>query len=700
MIIIHHRDAGTPKDSLLEVIDFAGISGIDIDEKLFEWGKPDASLGGALSEDSREGGQGNGGKSYLRELFEKGYFVSICDGRLSVARFIDPSKHILDFVPDCDKGKDYSGINPELPTIRTDASLWCESFDYPPDHNVTIVRGISPKKPVNLDRLLNDIQAEAQARETIKSCRVLVFRNHKIRRELAIRPPTLHPSMPEPIEIEIPDVLEDDNGEDVVTCVGERFPRGKLVLCFTREPLSTSERRSWNFIDFYGSGITSIGRKRARDLGLQFGHFCEHVYGECHLSILTAPDDNYELQARKELKDGPLSEALFTFIASEADKRLESIAKIDYDKTRKKKSKGLDQLNEYLATWFESKMTTAGGLTEHGTFNGGIGKKRRDLKTARPHSPAVEVKINKQSLVICEGVTHPLRAIGRDENGIPVPCGKILWRSTNAAVVKVHPDKGEIEAIAEGLAAITVEIIDSGLMSKPLNVQVIIPEKIELRDKGPIEVGSNRRFPLDVKVKTKRRVFDSVALNWSAEEPGIATVGPDGILVGGEVGKTKVWAHAGLVESDRIEVVVERGSAGKPLGGGVGKPRILLSGHHLCPFTNSDVILSSTNPAVYQRPGYYDAQHNVFWINLQHPLAKALHNLGEASVQWRMYHFQRMLDVYTIIELRRTYADSEELDVDKVLDEINAQMAVIFMMAANEKIFDVLVREKIDLSKL
>jgi hypothetical protein len=68
LLIINYRDSKNPKNAWLECIDFAGISGGDIETKYLEWAKPDAALAG-LTSDQVEGGQGNGGKAYLSSEF-------------------------------------------------------------------------------------------------------------------------------------------------------------------------------------------------------------------------------------------------------------------------------------------------------------------------------------------------------------------------------------------------------------------------------------------------------------------------------------------------------------------------------------------------------------------------------------------------------------------------------------------------------
>jgi hypothetical protein len=153
------------------------------------------------------------------------------------------------------------------------------------------------------------------------------------------------------------------------------------------------------------------------------------------------------------------------------------------------------------------------------------------------------------------------------------------------------------------------------------------------------------------------------------------------------------------VESAVLAVVVETGAAGKPRGGGKGRPRIFLSGQDPCPWGAPSSALAPTEPPVYQRFGTPDYDHNVFWINLQHPLASALmEGFGEGSLQWRSYHVQRVVDVFTILALRDTYGD-DTVDVERVIDDMQMKAATIFQELKDE-IFDVVFDADLDISKV
>ena len=145
VIINYQRDSPRP---YLECIDFVGISGADLETHYLEWANPDAA-GRGLTPGMAEGGQGSGGKAYLRQMFEDGFFASVAGQRLSVVKFTDARKFNLYFVPDAESGRDATGENRALP-LRATCAAWLKGYDQPATGNITIVRGILPRKSIDI----------------------------------------------------------------------------------------------------------------------------------------------------------------------------------------------------------------------------------------------------------------------------------------------------------------------------------------------------------------------------------------------------------------------------------------------------------------------------------------------------------------------------------------------------------------------
>lgn len=683
-VIINYKDAKNQRDCVLECIDFAGISGEDIERKYLEWANPDAAASG-IKKGEAEGGQGNGGKAYLREMFERGFFISICNGKLSVVSFVDKKKYVLDFVPSPAEGKDVVGECPAVPNIRKYAAEWLKAFGLPEGHNITIVRGIGPKTAIESDQLMQMIQQFPQARHTIESSRVMLYVNGSPRRELEIVRPALHPNFPTTIKIPIPAVLETAAGKIETTKLPE-FGAGELELSVSAHPLVGQALVSWNRIEFYGqSQVRNIGWRKCEELNLALPQFGRYLFGRCRVPLLVNPTNNYEMQGRGQLNDGPLSEALYEFISAEANKILDQLQKHIAGATKTKKERNLEKLHERLVNWIETKLDSMKGFSEGS--GSGAGKLPRKPREKKLHDPAVRIGIHRSTLVICKDVTYELRAVAYDAKDLPVPTGKVVWRSQAPAIASVHPENGTVEALSPGIATVTVTDETGKLVSTPCIVQVHQPEEILFNGKSPVKVGSNRRVQLAPIVRTVdgKTVRDAV-VTWSTSDEAIASVSPDGWVSGGELGEAEITAAAGDVESQPLQIVVEKGAVGQAKGGGKGRPLIQLSGKDGCPFNKTPVFLMDTDPAVFQRPGTPDYDNNVFWINLQHPLADAIYSKGVTSLQWRTYHFQRIIDIYIKLMLRSRFAENEELSVDDVLGEIDDVTAKIYADAKNDQL--------------
>lgn len=78
----------------IECIDFVGTTFKDIEESLKVWGNPDAASKGR--EFKVYGGHGNGGKFYMRQMFESSYFITYRDDRITVFGFNKEKKYGYD----------------------------------------------------------------------------------------------------------------------------------------------------------------------------------------------------------------------------------------------------------------------------------------------------------------------------------------------------------------------------------------------------------------------------------------------------------------------------------------------------------------------------------------------------------------------------------------------------------------------------
>ncbi len=686
------RSSSRRRFEAIECIDFVGISGTDLEAKYLVWANPRAAAAGASNAAEIEGGQGNGGKAYGRQMFKEFCFASVCAGGLSVVRFQDPkTKHLLGFVAK-DSSEDSKSIVPS--GDRSYAEGWCRRVGKSPAGNVTIVRGDGPKGGVTIDKIDRLIQRSAQARETIRTCDVRLFVNGQQRKVFKVESPDLHPDFKEPICIPIPSML--DYGGTKVATTKPGFAAGELTIHVARDKLKT-KWKGWSQIVFRGAGVRSLGVLPTSELDLSQPALREHIFGEVRLPLLEDPNDSYETQSRQRLKIALLSKALYRFVADQIDARLSTLQKVMAVKGEVKQKKKLERLHQRLENWIGAKLKGFDGLADAGEDEGkGRRKRKRDKGDTGDPRTLDHVRIHRDALEICSGATYQLRANGFDTSGQPMPAGRVTWRSSNPSIARVEPTKGVVEPVQAGLTTITCEDHTGRMASNKTLVQVHEPIHVEIRTKSPAHLSPNRRLTLDVRVKTAAgRTVKRPVVRWAVDQDDCVRVNPDGVATGGLPGLAEITASAGGVSSDPLEIEVERGSHGDAAKASSARPRILVSGLHPDPVTGQTVELFPSDPPVHQRIGSDDIELNVFWINLQSPLATALYDKGPESLQWRTYHFQRIVDVYVRLEVHQEFGDQKNLDANQILDECAERTAQIYTDAAAEDILEVLSEERL-----
>src|SRR5262245_47872672 len=84
-VLLRFKQAKPKRDSVFECIDFVGMTKPDIDKALKVWGLPTAAKKG--TDLSTYGGHGNGGKFYMRQMFNSSRFITFRNGKLNVFGF-------------------------------------------------------------------------------------------------------------------------------------------------------------------------------------------------------------------------------------------------------------------------------------------------------------------------------------------------------------------------------------------------------------------------------------------------------------------------------------------------------------------------------------------------------------------------------------------------------------------------------------
>ena len=170
-----------PKPNTFECIDFVGMTVNDIDKALKRWYDPKAAKKGTAK--ATFGGHGNGGKYYMRGMFETAYFVTYREGKLNIFGFNEKGNYgfaegYKDKKTSLDIALKFVGLQANgIPLSRLESMKSNKS-------GFTVVKGISPKGLRNFDsreiiRLCGKILGHPQSRYLLNQLMVKVFFDNK-----------------------------------------------------------------------------------------------------------------------------------------------------------------------------------------------------------------------------------------------------------------------------------------------------------------------------------------------------------------------------------------------------------------------------------------------------------------------------------------------------------------------------------------
>jgi hypothetical protein len=368
-----------PKNrSVFECIDFVGCTKKDIDDALKIWGSPTAAKKGTNA--ATFGGHGNGGKFYMRQMFERAAMITFSGGLLNVFGFDD---------------KKY-GFDPQNTNRRVSLEAALEfaeisGLDVPKavrhrwhrqrsKAGFSVIRGTHPQKfsgRATVEGVLDGLRYHPQARRLLRHKQVLVLLDENDAWGARLEPPSLRPreGFEDAREIPLPKSFPFD-GRSVSTRTDEQ-KKPRLILRTSEEPLSRSRELSpLNAIDILGT-VGCIGSYRMNELGfLRHAGESEFIYGECECAFLEDPALDCVSNDREKLVSNDLTSTLLDWINKQIDQLSTEIA----DKRRSdKQSKDLAQsslFNQILDKWknkFMSKLSTElFGGSQAGVF-GGVG---------------------------------------------------------------------------------------------------------------------------------------------------------------------------------------------------------------------------------------------------------------------------------------------------------------------------------------
>lgn len=383
-IIFRFTDGTDNTPPEIECIDFVGMEYVDIEKAFKWWGDPNAAKRGMKI--SVYGGHGNGGKFYMRQMFQHSHFVTYKNGKINIFGFSENHKYGF-----AEGFKDQKiSIDDALKIAGVEKTLIPNSILRKLEHGetgFTVVKGVRPKKIVGkilpVFRICEKLKNHPQARSPLKYYNVSVLHNGRILTN-SLRMEDIEPmeEFEGPYLFDIPEFIEstsDDENNKKIKMSDDKYENGSLVLKTSSQPFGRGGKKiELNCIDIVGE-IGVIASYNMQQIGfLKYYPQAQYIYGECKCPILEDPDYDCVQNDREKLVTNEKTDSLLKWIAGRIDEVAEKIADKDAKKEEEKNIRATDEFNQILNKWknqFMSKLfaEVLGGPGK-GTSTGGEGE--------------------------------------------------------------------------------------------------------------------------------------------------------------------------------------------------------------------------------------------------------------------------------------------------------------------------------------
>lgn len=670
IILVVLDDSRRDVQSSISCIDFVGMTAGQIDRYFRIWAAPDAAGQGA-SFDGLQGGHGNGGKSYMTQMFEDyAYLHTVREGRGNKYGVRADDRFLFGYIPTPREGRDFLVADKLAEFDRACHDIRLSHSGLPGEirsvlersPGFTLVRGVKPRgyqTRFRVKELVDAIVGHPQMIETMMMCRVFVVSNGEfIDGDHPLALPEIVPleGAPLPRVVDIPEHLPDRmSGQMVSTTEGGKCGSGKLTIRTSEKSMRWKPRIYLHVIQCKAaSGF--VGTIQMRELSTS--HYGDHMFGECRLDSLEA----FRRNDRNGLSESPLTRALRDWIAQQIDLYAVEFEKLEKLRMRQEDKDALSGMNAALDKWKNQFLEDL--LSGSGDGPGSTPRPGTSLPSGVPARMELIAWHRRAGLRV---TFRPILRFYDEENKRirPVPF-RLISEDNNVAAV-VDENLMVIETFSVGETAIHAETLDGRLKSNRIPLEVvhlhriqITPEQVELR------AGSRSKLEAKCTLASGEQTSD-VFLEWIENDRSIANVSAAGMVFGFTPGETTVEAADDRVTCESpatIRVLEPEPGVGK------GYPRILLSDIDPDPQTGEPARLNKRDPPVHQR--VEDADRNIWWINMSSPLARRYYSEARgnisASREWRAYHLERYIEALVKIQLVHKNKQGEQMDFEQWLN--------------------------------
>lgn len=689
ILLTRNRRKDKSQPTAIGCLDFGGMSVNDIKTNFRNWADPDASGSGEHS--GVTGGHGNGGKSYMVQMFEgRAYLHTLLDGQASQYGYPEaegPERLTSGFfdTEDGRRGEGYTVMDPDAELAKALDMFGLRIKDLPEQaqrvwnrrKGFTLVVGLKAKEVKSRPpkkQWLKKLRWHPQMLQVLKMNRVYWYHGGQLLEEanpvqtVSIPP---HPVSTQPRKITVPETLQDpDTGQEVETGAeeGESFLRLK-----TSEKRMTSSRRKPRH-KIHGRTTDGAYTGYWEVDAVSTATYAKHIYGTLQLDRLKKVEDN----ARREHINSSLTSALQHWMGEKIDELSNEFSEYERSDDVQKHRDKLSQMNNALnnaANEILDEFEGVGPIDKSGTGGPGLPEgKPEDIELSLTYDVAgqgVKIRPSKQFF---DGDGKQIKSVPHSLN------------SSDPEVASVEGN--EVITHASGRVELWVSCAADDAESNRVTLEVLDIEQIVLEPQEvELESGSGR-FIEPIIADEDGRVEKGVYLRWDQGDETIADVGRTGRVTGRQPGTTTIIAYDDNTES--ADAATLKVTPSEEDGEDDGRPKILLSEVDDDPFGDGPPTFSPEEPPVYQRPT--DVSNNIWWINMASPLANwHLQEAGDdvrESAEFRSYLIERYIEALSQIVLS-SQTEGEEMGYDTFLRK-SAEQATRMQRWVSETLTDFL----------
>lgn len=331
-------------DVLFECIDFVGMSSNDINKALKRWGDPEAAKRGIIKK--TYGGHGNGGKFYMRQMFDKSYFITYKDGLLNIFGFNEKRRYGF-----ADQFKDRKVNIPEALKIAGINNLDVKNIK-----GFTVVRGYKPRgtgKQIKVYKICDKLKKHPQSMRIMERIQInVIYNNEEIFH--ALKSDQIKPlkGFEAPTIIDLPGKIlnSDDHEKHEILLANKKFERGVIILKTSEIALSSNSKYGdLNRIDIVGE-MGVVASYSLREFGLYYPQ-TDFIYGECSCPILEDPEDDCVSNDRVKLIVNDKSNAVLDLIKEAIEDLCKKISGQEKKEKEENNKKISSDFNNFLNQW-------------------------------------------------------------------------------------------------------------------------------------------------------------------------------------------------------------------------------------------------------------------------------------------------------------------------------------------------------------